>query len=177
MSRAAGFTLVELAAVLTVIGILLVTATPSMQGLLLDARRTRSLNAILHGLHAARVESIRASTDVVLCPTAGQDRCESSSDGWGTGWMVFVNTDGDEPAVRDDGERVVLRHDDESSGTLTANRARFVYRPYARRATAGTLVYCDRRGSAAARAVIVSYTGRPRGAAENASGDPLVCSG
>jgi type IV fimbrial biogenesis protein FimT len=177
MSRVAGFTLVELAVVLTIIGILLVVAMPAMQVLLLDARRTYALNAVLHGLRTARVESIRSSADVVLCPTAGEDRCSDPDGAWTGGWMVFVNSDGDNPPVRDDGERILLRHQDETAGTLAANRARFVYRPYARRTTAGTLVYCDRRGPSAARAVIVSYTGRPRIAAEDASGNALACSG
>ena len=176
MSRTAGFTLVELAAVLSIVGILLVTASPSLQTLLLDARRTRALNALLHGLHAARVESIRTSADVVLCPATG-DACGDGADDWNSGWMVFVNADGDQPPERDGDERIVLRHAAAGAATVTANRARFVYRPYARRATAGTLVYCDRRGADAARAVIVSYTGRPRIAAEDASGNPLTCEG
>ncbi len=177
MSRIAGFTLVELAAVMTIVAILLVAATPSMQNLLLDARRTRAVNALLHGLHAARTESIRASSDVVLCPTADGDSCDDTGEAWAVGWMVFVNDDGDEPPARDGNERIVLRHDEETAATLTANRRRFVYRPHAFRATAGTLVYCDRRGSSAARAVVVSYTGRPRVAATDASGNPLACSG
>ena len=177
MSRAVGFTLVELAVVLAIIGILLLTATPAMQGLLLDARRTRTLNALLHGLHTARAESIRSSADVVLCPTADGTTCGNSREDWNQGWMVFVNRDADEPAARDSDERIVLRHDYEEMAALNANRARFLYRPHARRATAGTLVYCDRRGPSAARAVIVSYTGRPRVASVDASGDPLVCGG
>lgn len=177
MPKATGFTLVELAAALTVIGILLAVAVPSMQGILLDARRTRTLNSLLHSLHAARVESIRTSAEAVVCPTDGSDHCMDSVANWNRGWMVFVNADGDAPPSRDDDERIVARYEYADSGTLVANRAQFSYRPHARRATAGTLVYCDRRGPSAARAVIVSYTGRPRIASETASGDALACEG
>jgi len=59
--------------------------------------------------------------------------------------------------------------------TIRANRERFRFRPNYRRGTNGTIRFCDRRGSAAARAVIVSYTGRPRVAATTASGEPLPC--
>jgi len=177
MRKATGFTLIELAAALTVIGILLTVAVPAMHNVLLDTRRTRALNAVLHSLRAARAESIRSSAEAVLCPTAGSDRCMDSADDWSPGWMVFVNGDGDTPPIRDDNERIVARHQAVGSGTIVANRARFIYRPHARRATAGTLVYCDRRGPSAARAVIVSYTGRPRIASETASGDALACSG
>lgn len=177
MRRATGFTLVELAVALTVIGILLTVAVPAMHNTLLDARRARALNAVLHSLSAARAESIRSSAEAVLCPTDGSDRCMGSTDDWSRGWMVFVNGDGDVPPSRDDNERIVARHQAEGSGTIVANRTRFIYRPHARRATAGTLVYCDERGPSAARAVIVSYTGRPRVAAETASGDALACRG
>ena len=43
------------------------------------------------------------------------------------------------------------------------------------RATNGTLVVCDARDRAEARAVIVSYTGRPRVAWEDAAGKPYDC--
>jgi hypothetical protein len=36
-------------------------------------------------------------------------------------------------------------------------------------------VFCDRRGPPAAKAVIVSYTGRPRIDQVDADGKPLVC--
>ena len=42
-------------------------------------------------------------------------------------------------------------------------------------ATNGTLVYCDRRREAAARALVISYTGRPRVAAEGPAGRDLDC--
>lgn len=177
MPRTTGFTLVELAAALTVIGILLAVSVPSMQGALLDARRTRTLNAVLHSLNTARVESIRTSAEAVVCPTDGSDQCVNSADNWSRGWMVFVNADADTPPSRDDNERIVTRHAYEGYGTLVANRTHFSYRPHARRATAGTLVYCDRRGPSAARAVIISYTGRPRISSETASGGDLACQG
>ena len=39
----------------------------------------------------------------------------------------------------------------------------------------GTLVFCDPRGSAHARAIIISHTGRPRVARLDADGKPLRC--
>jgi hypothetical protein len=45
-------------------------------------------------------------------------------------------------------------------------------------ALAGTtvsFVFCDQRGNSAARAIIVSQTGRPRVAAHDAAGKPLRC--
>jgi type IV fimbrial biogenesis protein FimT len=58
---------------------------------------------------------------------------------------------------------------------MTGNRIRFSYRPFGRRSTNGTVTYCDDRGADAARAVIVSYTGRPRTASLAPGGKPLRC--
>jgi type IV fimbrial biogenesis protein FimT len=175
MSGGKGFTLLELAVVMAIVAILLVAATPPMQGLLLDARRTRVINELVRALHAARAESIRSSSDVVVCPSDTGEQCSEAGDSWRQGWMVFVNTNRDEPPVRDIDERLVLRYGTDRTGTVSANRNSFVYRPFGRRSTNGTLIYCDRRGPSAARAVIVSHTGRPRIARESPSGAPLVC--
>ena len=64
---------------------------------------------------------------------------------------------------------------DEISGSIVGNRPYFDFRPIMRRSTNGTLVFCDERGPAAARAVIVSYTGRPRVDTVAADGARLVC--
>ena len=173
MPRGGGFTLLELVVVVTIMGILLAAGAPAMQDLLLDARRTRILNEILRALHVARVQSLRSGREVVFCPRSAGEDCDD--DGWERGWFVFINDDSDQPAHLDDGERVVLRYKVDDQAIITANRKQFVYRPHARRATAGSLLYCDRRGSASARAVIVSHTGRPRVASRTASGRPLSC--
>ena len=59
-------------------------------------------------------------------------------------------------------------------GTITANRASFQFRPFFWRSTNGTVTFCDERGVAAARAVIVSYTGRPR-VSDRGPGRALTC--
>jgi hypothetical protein len=61
------------------------------------------------------------------------------------------------------------------TGTIVANRPYFELRPLFRRSINGTVVFCDVRGSVAARAVIVSYTGRPRTDNVAADGQRLAC--
>ena len=64
------------------------------------------------------------------------------------------------------------------SGTLVSNRARFEFRPFPSRSTNGTISFCDARGGAAQRAIVISYTGRPRLAAPDAdSGLPACATG
>ena len=177
MSDNNGFTLLELAVTLAIVAILLVAGTPPMRNLLLDARRARVTNELVRALHVARSESIRTSADVVLCPLDSGAGCSRGTDAWNRGWIVFVNGDRDAPPTRDADERLLLRFEPETPGTVSANRSSFVYRPFGRRSTTGTLVYCDARGPSAARAVIVSHTGRPRVSAVTPAGSPLTCPG
>lgn len=177
MSGDKGFTLLELAVTMAIVAILLVAGMPPMRNLLLDARRARVTNELVRALHVARSESIRTSADVVVCPLDSGAGCSQAADGWNGGWIVFVNGDRDEPPIRDADERLLLRFEPETQGTVSANRSSFVYRPFGRRSTTGTLVFCDARGPSAARAVIVSHTGRPRVSAVTPAGSPLTCPG
>ena len=90
--------------------------------------------------------------------------------------MVFVNLDDEYPPRRSPAEPLLYMHTPELDGTIVGNRPYYEFRP-GRRSTNGTTVFCDVRGTPAARAVIVSYTGRPRVAARDADGRPLRCAG
>lgn len=169
MSKPHGFTLLELAIVMTIAGILLMASGPAIGDLFLDMRRTRVLNELLRALHLARVESLRTGAEISVCGSRDLDGCEGERPAWADGWVVI-----DESA---DPGRILLRHAVDVPATVTSNRHTFSYRPDVRRSTTGTLTYCDRRGSEAARAVIISHTGRPRISTTTASGHPLSCPG
>jgi type IV fimbrial biogenesis protein FimT len=89
--------------------------------------------------------------------------------------MVFVNTDDDRPPNRALDEALLYFHAPQTTGSISANRRLFEFRPFGWRSTNGTVTFCDDRGNAHARAVIVSYTGRPRVAAEGPGGRALKC--
>ena len=88
--------------------------------------------------------------------------------------MVFVNLDDEYPPRRSPAEPLLYMHTPELEGTIVGNRPYYEFRP-GRRSTNGTTVFCDARGTPAARAVVVSYTGRPRVATRDADGRPLRC--
>ena len=90
--------------------------------------------------------------------------------------MVYVNLDDDYPPRRSAVEPLIFVHAAEIAGTIVSNRPYYEFRP-GRRSTNGTIVFCDARGATAARAVIVSYTGRPRVSARDADGRPLAAQG
>jgi hypothetical protein len=89
--------------------------------------------------------------------------------------MVFVNADRDETPVRDEGEPVLQVYQGWPRGHIWSNRVAYSFRPYVQGVVNGTIVFCDSRGSAEARAIIISHTGRPRISRRDASNRPLRC--
>jgi type IV fimbrial biogenesis protein FimT len=169
-----GFTLIESLTVLAVLLVLVAIAVPSFQTLLLESRMTSAVNALIHAVHLARVTSHQQVRNVVICRSADGSGCAPGGN-WSSGWIVFVNGDSDDPPVADFGERVLHNTQPPAVASILSNRAAFVLRPMGRRATNGTVTFCDRRGPAAARAVVISYTGRPRLTTRTSGGRPLTC--
>jgi type IV fimbrial biogenesis protein FimT len=172
----AGATLAELLLAVAVVAIVLGLGVPALRGFLLDVRLAAAVNALVHAVHLARQEAQRDLRDVVVCRSTDGRHCAPPGD-WSSGWIVFVNRDGDDPPVVDATEPVLHASGPVGPARVSSNRRAYVLRPYAMRATNGTVVFCDERGAARARAVIVSYTGRPRVSHRQAGGQPLACPG
>jgi type IV fimbrial biogenesis protein FimT len=170
-----GFSLLELLIVLLVIGGLLAAGLPALGWLVRDAERTADINAFVTAIHLARSVSAKRSLPVIVCKTTDLRFCGDSSVRYEDGWMVFVDEDGDSPPEVDGSERVLFSYQPNTTGTIRSNRARYTFRPWYRRSTNGTITFCDDRGASAARAVIVSYTGRPRVSDRGPGGKSLRC--
>jgi type IV fimbrial biogenesis protein FimT len=171
-----GFTLWELLCTLSIAAIVLAGGVPALHTFLLDARLTADVNAWVLAVQLARSEAAKRGRPVMVCKTDDTRRCGDASLPQDAGWMVYVNLDDEYPPQRSATEPLLYAHHAELTGTVTSNRPYYEFRP-GRRSTNGTVVFCDRRGTAAARAVIVSYTGRPRVARVDADGRPLKCAG
>jgi type IV fimbrial biogenesis protein FimT len=171
----AGFTLWELLCTLSIAAILLGLGVPSFRAFMLDARRTADVNGFVLAVQVARSEASKRGATVVLCQTFDGLRCGNDELGYGSGWLVFADSDSTRPPQRSDAEPLIYGYRPTLAGTIVGNREYFDFRPIQKRSTNGTLVFCDERGAAAARAVIVSYTGRPRVDTVDPSGQPLVC--
>jgi type IV fimbrial biogenesis protein FimT len=153
----------------------LTAGVPVFQAFLLDARMTADVNAWVLAVQVARTEAAKRSRPVIACPTDDGVRCAGTGAPAMGGWIVFVNIDDAYPPHRSAAEPLLYAHSQEIVGTIVSNRPYYEFRPRFRRSTNGTTVFCDRRGAAAAKAVIVSYTGRPRVATRDADGRPLQC--
>jgi type IV fimbrial biogenesis protein FimT len=176
MPRDGGFTLWELLCTLGVAAIMITAGAPAFTGWLLDARLTADVNALVLAVQLARSEANKRGRTVIVCRTDDRRTCIDDAFEASTGFMVFVNLDERSPPSRTDLEPLLHSHAPEVRGSNRANRPYFEFRA-GRRSTNGTVVFCDERGAPAAKAVIVSYTGRPRVANRDADGKPLRCAG
>jgi len=172
---ARGFTLWELLCTLGVSALLLGLGAPGFHRFVLDSRRTADVNAFVLAVQVARTEAAKRGEAVVLCPSADGRRCANDEKSYGAGWIVFFDRDSKSPPQRSDTEPLIYAYRPQMVGAIVGNRPYFDFRPIMRRSTNGTLVFCDERGPPAARAVIVSYTGRPRVDTVAADGTRLIC--
>jgi type IV fimbrial biogenesis protein FimT len=159
---------------LALVAVIVALGLPSFGSLLANSRLRAETNALFDSIYLARKESIVRRRAVTLCPSLDGLSCDPFNE-WSAGWIRFVNTDRDEPPVRDDGEPILHYHAVEPGVVITANRRGFTLRSTELRATNGTLVVCDPAGRAESRAVVVSYTGRPRVTRQDSSGKAYSC--
>lgn len=174
MQHQSAMTLLELLLALAILSIVFVTAVPGLGNLLLNVRMQNNVNELMHSLYNARQNANATGISTALCGSSDGQQCSTTGE-WTEGWLLFANDDDDEPPHVDPGETVLASSRLSAQLRLYANRDAFVLRPFGLRNTNGTLVWCDRRGAANARAVIVSFTGKPRGSLTTASGLPLNC--
>ena len=174
LMQANGFTLLELAIALAVLACLAILLDVSLGNIVANGHIHKEVNALFHGIHLARKESVVRRRVVSVCPSLDGQTCDATFD-WSRSWIVFANHDRDDPPVRDFGEPLLYLHRVSPAVRIRANRLGFSLRSTDLRATNGTLRVCDRQNRVAARAVVISYTGRPRSALHDSRGDPYHC--
>jgi type IV fimbrial biogenesis protein FimT len=172
-----GFTILELMFTLLVVAVLVAAGVPAFKWLLLDSRRTADINTFITSIQLARSESAKRSAPVIVCKTSDFRVCGGPAVHYERGWMVFVDEDNDNPPEVDPFETLLFSYRPMTAGTIRSNRSRYTFRPYFRRSTNGTVTFCDQRGDSAARAVIISYTGRPRVSDRGPGDRRLTCAG
>ncbi len=111
---------------------------------------------------------------VSICPSFDGLTCRPGLD-WSSGWIMFNNSDRDEPPRLDRGEPVLQIHRAGPNVRIVSNRRGFTLRATQLRATNGTIVVCDPASRVTPRALVVSYTGRPRVTLEDRRGNAYTC--
>ena len=173
-NRERGYSLYELLMTVTLIALVLTLGLPSFSGTVARNRIRVEVDALFHAIHLARKESIMRRQVVSICPSSDGIDCEPGRN-WSIGWLMFENDDRDSPPRVDSGEAVLQVHQVADTVKITANRRGFTLRATQKRATNGTIVVCDRAGRAPPKALVISYTGRPRVTLENSRGKPYSC--
>ncbi|MBT8447693.1 MAG: GspH/FimT family pseudopilin [Gammaproteobacteria bacterium] len=166
-----GFGLVEMVACVAILGLLLSLAAPAFGRWLREAEMSRAINSLVADIHRARqTAQVRART-VTLCASSSGLVCEDRLD-WSDGWLVApagaTEVSGVPALSQVAGHRAVgIR--------IVANRRAFEFRPFTLRDTNGSLWFCDLRGKARPRRLVISPTGRPRLAFEQTLNPRLSC--
>jgi type IV fimbrial biogenesis protein FimT len=161
-----GYTLLELLVALTLTAILATLVYPGFTMWLLDSRRDATVTTALHAVHAARQFAATRDESVELCGTLDAMRCSGGAN-WTAG-LLIIGADGTV-------HRSLLSLRPDHAPTLKSNRAVIRFEPGTSFASPATMTICDRRGSRAARAVIVSRSARPRVSGRDASNRVLQC--
>lgn len=175
MDRHRGYSLTEIVFTMAIVGGLLGWGVPTLRDIQRNSTRTREVNQFVQAVYLARSEAIKRNGVVSLCPSLDGDACGPAGTPWNRGWIVFVNLDRDSPAFRDAGEDLLRVYAPWPIGLVNANRTTLSFRPFGQMGVTATFTFCDDRGPAAARAVIISQTGRPRVSDRSASNTLLNC--
>ena len=174
LRNARAYTLYELLMTLALMALITGLGLPSFAGMAARNRQTVEINALFHAIHLARKESVMRRRVVSLCPSVDGLSCNPGRD-WSTGWLMFENTDRDEPPRRDAGEALLQTHAVGEQIRIMANRRGFTLRATQKRATNGTFVVCDTAARVVPKALVISYTGRPRVTTQTTRGKPYSC--
>ena len=171
-NSANGFTLIELLIAIAMSMIILTFAVPSFSSFIKNGRVTTYTNTLVTAVNYARHEAVTRGDKVILCrsadPTASSPTCGGSANTWSSGWLVFVNTDGN--TTYDAGTDTLLRATAETAGSVTiktnnTSNANLIYKGDGTIDMAGgTAIFavCDDRGEGHGNQLQVSPTGRPR---------------
>lgn len=193
----AGFTIIEVLIVVTILGILASIAVPAFTDMVRNSRRSQTVEALTSSLMLARSEAMKRGQPVVVCGVVDAnnnlaiDAAERNCAGldWRDGWIVAAWSDADNDAALDSGElqppiRIHVNGFDTVTVTASglenaAGSGALAFQAFNRAGSSGRLTVCDARGARRARGVEVASTGRARTLVNNvedsATGVAMAC--
>lgn len=152
-----GFTLVELLVTVAIAAILLSTAAPSFQTLVMNNRMSAQVDGLINGLNYARNAALSGNVVTTVCPIGAANSTNCGID-WGAGWIVVNDPAGSAtllhsaPAMAG---RPVLR----AVALNGVAPASVIFDARGLASTSANFVVCDSRGAAFARSLHTLATG------------------
>lgn len=172
-----GHTLTELISTLAIGAIIVSMAVPSFATLLQSNRLTTSINTLAASLNYARSEAVKRNQRIVVCKGNVETGCDKNRQ-WHDGWIVFADLNGDKTIGEDEPllwTQDALPPQQTLSWNAFSSSNYAIYYPSGRASSNGTFTFCDERGAAAAKALILAKTGRVRVSDKSAQGHVLQC--
>jgi type IV fimbrial biogenesis protein FimT len=107
LPNAMGFTLVELATVMTIVAILIAIGVPSYRYVTTSNRVSAEVNGLMGDLQFARSEALKEGQTVSVCISSTDGKsCVTGTNSWENGWIVFSDPTGNATV---DGNSTILR--------------------------------------------------------------------
>lgn len=165
-----GHSLVELLAVVCLMGVLATLAAPAMSSIIGSIQLASTTNGLFSHILLARNEAIKRNSRVALCKSADGISCAAAG-GWEQGWIVFH--DANNSGTREETETIMQRELAlPASLRLTGNLNVAHYVSFASTGAAklvgggfqaGTLTVCQYSADGStARQIVLNAAGRPR---------------
>lgn len=185
-----GLTAIELLVTLAILAILMGIAAPSMSRFITQWRASNTVNALTGSLRIARTEAIARARPVVVCRVASSTSttCLSAAgtNGFASGWIVFVNNDRDASSDYSSATDDLLLRQEAPAGIAkialttvnSGNAGRFVFLPNGLLQANANGINIEANGFTSASAtpwarkgLCITKPGRVRSVADSASCD------
>ena len=165
----AGFTLVELMIVGSILIVLLAIGVPGLQTFIKNNRILSQTNLFMVSIKTSRSEAMTQRVPVSVCMSNTGTSCAGT---WGEGHIAFLDLDSDGVVDGADEAIILYNQTDNPDIAITYSGGNFINFDRRGRAvgSSGALLFCDDRGSDYARGITVDPIGRSR-----TTGGALVC--
>lgn len=162
-SRQNGFTLLHTLAAICIAASLSGMAWSTYRHAALDAFQLEARSRLVETLLQASTQALANGKPVVVCPLGRNERCDGGSTDWSSGWMAFVDRNGNRQYDADDTRFSHIALPRRLSISTSTGRQRIVYQ--ANGAPPGsnlTFTLCDSRGPSRATTLVMGNTGQWR---------------
>lgn len=165
--RERGFTLLELLITLVIAAIILTQGVPSFATMIKNNRLITQTNNLVADLNLARSEAITRGIPVIVCRTADPNVANECGGTWTSGWLVYVDDDGDSTFTPATDTLLRVGYPAGGSVTVAANATAtpdVIFNSDGLTDEGGTATFavCDDRGTSEGRQINVNVTGRIR---------------